>query len=149
REYGYHGRYLGVYPIKVNQQRHVVEEIVRYGGPYQFGLEAGSKPELLAVLALLESPNSLIICNGYKDEEYVEMALLGTKLGKSVIIVVEKFSELQLIVDLARKLNVVPRIGVRAKLASRGAGRWESSGGDRSKFGLNVTELVSAIEFLR
>jgi len=149
QEYGYKGRYLGVYPIKVNQQRHVVEEIVRYGEPYQFGLEAGSKPELLAVLALLDSPEALIICNGYKDEEYVEMALLATKLGKNIIIVVEKFSEFQLIVDLARKLNVVPRIGVRAKLATRGSGRWESSGGDRSKFGLNVTELVSAIEFLR
>ncbi|GMU22667.1 MAG: biosynthetic arginine decarboxylase [Phycisphaerae bacterium] len=148
-EYGYKGRYMGVYPIKVNQQRHVVEEIVRYGGPYQFGLEAGSKPELLAVLALLDSPEPLIICNGYKDEEYVEMALLATKLGKCVIIVVEKFSELELIVSLSRELNVVPRIGVRAKLSSRGSGRWESSGGDRSKFGLNVTELVSAIDFLR
>ena len=149
REYGYKGRYLGVYPINVNQQRHVVEEIIRYGEPYQYGLEAGSKPELVAVLGLLDSPDALVICNGYKDEEYVEMALLATKMGKSVIIVVEKFSEFQLIVDLARKLNVVPRIGVRAKLASRGSGRWESSGGDRSKFGLNVTELVAATEFLR
>ncbi len=149
REYGYKSRYLGVYPIKVNQQRQVVEEIVAYGKPYQFGLEAGSKPELLAVLAMLDSTESLVICNGYKDEEYVEMALLATKLGRSVIPVVEKFSELPLIVELARKLNVVPRIGIRAKLSSRGSGRWESSGGDRSKFGLNVSEMVQAIEFLK
>ncbi len=149
KEYGYKGRYAGVYPIKVNQQRQVVEEIVSYGQPYQFGLEAGSKPELLAVLALLDSTESLVICNGYKDHEYVEMALLGTKLGKSVIIVVEKFSELALIIEVAKRLNVVPKIGVRAKLASRGSGRWESSGGDRSKFGLTVRELVDAIELLR
>jgi len=145
----YKGKYLGVYPIKVNQQRQVVEEIVAYGEPYQFGLEAGSKPELLAALAMLESPDPLVICNGYKDEEYIEMALLGTKIGKHVIIVVEKFSELPVIVSLAQRLNVVPHIGVRAKLNSRGSGKWESSGGDRSKFGLNVTELIEAIRFLR
>jgi len=149
KEYHYQGRYLGVYPIKVNQQRHVVEEIVNYGKPYQFGLEAGSKPELMAVLALLDSTESLIICNGYKDPEFIEMALLATKLGKSVVIVVEKFSELPLITDLAARLHVVPKIGVRVKLSARGAGKWESSGGDRSKFGLNVTELVEAIEFLQ
>lgn len=148
-EYGYKGRYLGVYPIKVNQQRHVVEEIVSYGQPYQFGLEAGSKPELLAVLALLQSNEPLIVCNGYKDEEYVEMALLATKIGKNCFIVVEKFSELSLIVQVARRLNVVPKIGFRLKLASRGAGKWESSGGDRSKFGLNIRELVEGITYLR
>ncbi|NLX13975.1 MAG: biosynthetic arginine decarboxylase [Phycisphaerales bacterium] len=148
-EYGYKNRYLGVYPIKVNQQRHVVEEIVNYGQPYQFGLEAGSKPELLAVLALLDSTESLVICNGYKDKEYIEMALLATKLGKCVIIVVEKFTELNLILEVARELNVVPRIGVRAKLSARGSGRWESSTGDRSKFGLNATELVETIHYLR
>lgn len=148
-EYGYKGRYLGVYPIKVNQQRQVVDEIVSYGQPYQFGLEAGSKPELMAVLALLQEPEPLIICNGYKDEDFVEMALLATKLGKAVIPVVEKFSELELIVRLSQKLNVVPRIGVRAKLASRGSGKWESSGGDRSKFGLTITELVRAMDYLR
>jgi len=149
QDYGYRSRYLGVYPIKVNQQRQVVEEVITYGRPYHFGLEAGSKPELLAVLALLPSPEPLIICNGYKDEEFVEMALLATKLGKNVIPVVEKFSELELIARLAQKLNVVPRIGVRAKLAARGSGRWESSGGDRSKFGLTVTELVRAVDYLR
>jgi arginine decarboxylase len=147
-EYGYKGQYLGVYPIKVNQQRQVVEEIVSYGRPYQFGLEAGSKPELLAVLALLDSTESLVICNGYKDRDYVEMAMLAGKLGKQVILVVEKFSELHMIAERARELDVVPRIGVRVKLASRGAGKWEASGGDRSKFGLNVTELVQAVEYL-
>lgn len=145
----YKGKYLGVYPIKVNQQRQVVEEIVAYGEPYQFGLEAGSKPELLAALAMLESSDPLVICNGYKDEEYIEMALLGTKIGKHVIIVVEKFSELPLIVSLAQRMNVVPHVGVRAKLTSRGSGKWESSGGDRSKFGLTVAELIEAIDFLR
>jgi arginine decarboxylase len=145
----YKGRYLGVYPIKVNQQRHVVEEIVAYGDPYQFGLEAGSKPELLAALAMLESTEPLVICNGYKDEEYIEMALLGTKIGKHVIIVVEKFSELPMIVSLAQRMNVIPHVGVRAKLTSRGSGKWESSGGDRSKFGLSVSELIEAIEYLR
>ncbi len=149
REYGYNGRYMGVYPIKVNQQCQVVQEIVHYGAPYQFGLEAGSKPELLAVLALLDSSEPLIICNGYKDEEYVEMALLGTKIGKYVVIVVEKFSELPMIVEVARRLNVVPHLGVRAKLSSKGAGKWESSSGDRSKFGLSVTELMEMIAYLR
>ena len=148
-EYGYRGRYLGVYPIKVNQQRHVVDEIVAHGRPHQYGLEAGSKPELIAALALLDSSDSLIICNGYKDDEYIELALLATKIGKCVVLVVEKFSELPGILKLARKLNVVPRIGVRARLISRGAGKWESSGGDRSKFGLSVRELMRAITFLR
>jgi len=149
KEYGYKGRYCGVYPIKVNQQRQVVEEIVSYGHPYHFGLEAGSKPELLAVLALLDSTEALIICNGYKDEEYVEMALLATKLGKCVTVVIEKFSELPLLIETARRLDVVPRIGVRVKLSSRGAGRWEASGGDQSKFGLGVSELLKAINYLR
>ena len=148
-ETGYRGRYMGVYPIKVNQQRHVVEEIVSHGQQYHFGLEAGSKPELLAVLAMLDSNEALIICNGYKDDEYIEMALLATKIGKSVILVVEKFSELPIILKHARRLNVVPRIGVRARLSSRGSGKWESSGGDRSKFGLSVRELMKAITYLR
>lgn len=148
-EYGYKNRYLGVYPIKVNQQRQVVEEIVTYGKPYQFGLEAGSKPELLAILALLDSTESLIICNGYKDLEYIEMALLATKMGKAVTIVVEKFTELPLILEASQRLNVVPRLGVRVKLSSRGSGKWEFSGGDRSKFGLIIAELVDAIDYLR
>ena len=148
-ETGYRGRYMGVYPIKVNQQRHVVEEIVAHGQQYRFGLEAGSKTELIAVLAMLDSNESLIVCNGYKDDEYIEMALLATKIGKCVMLVVEKFSELPIILKHARRLNVVPRIGVRARLSSRGSGKWESSGGDRSKFGLSVRELMKAITYLR
>ena len=149
KECNYRGSYLGVYPIKVNQQRHVVEEIVNHGRKYQYGLEAGSKTELIAVLALLDSTESLIICNGYKDFEYIEMALLATKIGKRVILVVEKVSELPMIIEQARKLNVVPHIGVRARLTSRGAGKWEASGGDRSKFGLSVRELMRATDILR
>jgi len=149
QEYGYKNRYLGVYPIKVNQQRQVVEEIVTYGTPYQFGLEAGSKPELLAILALLDSTESLIICNGYKDLEYIEMALLASKMGKAVTIVVEKFTELPLIMEASQRLNVVPRLGIRVKLSSRGSGKWEFSGGDRSKFGLTIAELVRAVDYLR
>jgi len=148
-EFDYKAGYRGVYPIKVNQQRYVVEEIVEFGRPYHYGLEAGSKPELLAVMALLEDEEALIICNGYKDEEYIETALMASKLGRKVIIVVEKFSELELISATARKIAVRPRIGIRVKLASKGSGRWEASGGDRSKFGLSTREVTEAIHFLR
>ncbi len=148
-EYGYKGAYKGVYPIKVNQNRYVVEEIVQYGRPYHYGLEAGSKPELLAVMAMLDDEEALIVCNGYKDEEYIETALMASKLGRTVLIVVEKFSELSLIADVAKKVGVRPRIGMRVKLAAKGSGRWEASGGDRSKFGLSTREAVEAITFLR
>jgi arginine decarboxylase len=148
-EYGYKGAYKGVYPIKVNQHRYVVEEIVQFGRPYHYGLEAGSKPELLAVMAMLDDEEALIVCNGYKDEEYIETALTCSKLGRTVLIVVEKFSELQLIADTAKKMGVRPRIGIRVKLAAKGSGRWEASGGDRSKFGLSTREVVEAINFLR
>lgn len=148
-EYGYKGSYRGVYPIKVNQDRFVVEQIAQYGRPYHYGLEAGSKPELLAVLALLEDEQALIVCNGYKDEEYVESALLASKLGRNILLVVEKFSELQLIADLGKRHNIRPRLGIRAKLATRGSGRWEASGGDRSKFGLSSREMLEAMTFLR
>jgi arginine decarboxylase len=148
-EFGYKGDYRGVYPIKVNQHRYVVEEIVQFGRPYHYGLEAGSKPELLAVMALLDDEEALVICNGYKDEEYIETALMASKLGRKVIIVVEKFSELDLISSVARKIGVKPRIGIRVKLASKGSGRWEASGGDRSKFGLSTREVVEAIGYLR
>jgi arginine decarboxylase len=136
-EYGYRGMYRGVYPIKVNQDRYVVDQIAQYGRPYHYGLEAGSKPELLAVLAMLDDEDALVVCNGYKDPEYVETALLGSKLGRKIILVVEKFSELKLIASLARRHGIRPTIGIRAKLATRGSGRWEASGGDRSKFGLS------------
>jgi arginine decarboxylase len=147
-EYGYRGSYRGVFPIKVNQERYVVEKLVEAGKPYRFGLEAGSKPELLAVMAMLEDEDSLIICNGYKDEEYVETALLASQLGRHVILVVEKFSELPLIAQVAAKAGVKPSIGVRARLSARGAGHWEASGGDRSKFGLGARGLSEAIRFL-
>ena len=148
-EYGYQGAYRGVYPVKVNPQRQVVEEVVRFGRPYHHGLEAGSKPELLAVLAMLEDEEALIICNGYKDEEYVETALLGSTMGRTIILVVEKPSELPLIARLAKKTHVRPRIGVRLRLSTRGSGRWEASGGDHSKFGLSARELLESIDLLK
>jgi arginine decarboxylase len=147
-EYGYKGAYKGVYPIKVNQHRYVVEEICAYGRQYHYGLEAGSKPELLAVAGMLEDEEALIICNGYKDAEYIETALLTSKLGRTVIMVVEKLSELFLIEQISRKVGVKPLIGIRAKLSTRGSGRWEASGGDRSKFGLSTRELLEAMSFL-
>jgi len=145
-EYGYTGRYHGVYPIKVNQQRQVVEEIVKFGRPYNFGLEAGSKPELHAILAIMDNPSAVIICNGYKDEPFIRLALLGQKLGRQVFIVVEKLDELDIIIDVARELGVEPNIGLRIKLVSAGSGRWASSGGEYSKFGLNAMELVEALK---
>jgi len=148
-EYGYKGDYRGVYPIKVNQNRYVVEEITQFGRPYHYGLEAGSKPELLAVMGILDDEDALIVCNGYKDEEYIETALMCSKLGRKVLIVVEKFSELELITNTAKKIGVRPRIGMRIKLASKGSGRWEGSGGDRSKFGLSTREVVEAVRYLR
>ena len=148
-EYGYKNRYRGVYPIKVNQDRYLVEHLVQFGRPYHFGLEAGSKPELLAVMAMLDDEEALIICNGYKDEEYVETALLASKLGRHVILVVEKPSELPLIQQIAQRTGVRPRIGIRSRLSTRGAGHWEASGGDRSKFGLSGRDLLDAVAFLR
>jgi arginine decarboxylase len=147
-EYGYRGGYRGVYPIKVNQDRYLVEKLLEFGRPYHLGLEAGSKPELLAVMAMLEDPEALIVCNGYKDEEYIETALLASKLGRRVILVVEKPSEVQLIVELSRRTGIEPRIGCRARLSARGSGHWEASGGDRSKFGLGAADLVAAVRYL-
>ncbi len=149
QEYGYQGQYRGVYPIKVNQQRHVVEEIVQYGAPMKVGLEAGSKPELLIALAILDTPGALIICNGYKDRSYIETALLAQRLGRTPIIVVDRAHEVDLIVRVARELNIRPHIGVRAKLTTKGAGKWVESTGDRSKFGLTAVEIVEAVEKLR
>ena len=142
KEYGYKGKYYNVYPIKVNQQRPVLEEIVRHGKKFNIGLEAGSKPELHAVLAIMDNPESLIICNGYKDEEFIELAMLAQKMGKKIFVVVEKLNELRLIKNLATRLGVSPNIGIRVKLASSGSGKWEESGGDQSKFGLNSSELL-------
>jgi arginine decarboxylase len=149
KHYDYTGRYRGVYPIKVNQQRHLVEDLVRFSEPFHMGLEAGSKPELLIVLALMDDPEALIICNGYKDAEFIETALMAKKLGRNPIIVVEKFSEFPLIVEISSRVGVRPVIGMRAKLATRGAGKWEGSAGDRAKFGLTVGEMVEGINYLR
>jgi arginine decarboxylase len=148
-EYGYRGAYRGVYPIKVNQDRYLVERLVDYGRPYHFGLEAGSKPELLAVMAMLDDEDALVICNGYKDEEYIETALLASRLGRRVILVVEKPSELPLIRQMSQRMGIRPRIGVRSRLSARGAGHWEASGGDRSKFGLSGRDLLDAVAFMR
>ncbi|MEA2600754.1 MAG: arginine decarboxylase [Acidobacteriota bacterium] len=148
-EYGYQGTYRGVYPIKVNQDRYLVERLVEYGRPYHFGLEAGSKPELLAVMAMLDDEDALIVCNGYKDEEYIETALLASKLGRHVILVVEKPSELPLIRQMSQRMGVRPRLGVRSRLSARGAGHWEASGGDRSKFGLSGRDLLDAVAYMR
>ncbi len=147
-EHGYRGEYCCVYPIKVNQQRQVVEEVFEYGRPYKFGLEAGSKPELLAVLAIADNETP-IICNGFKDDEYIEMVMLANKIGRRIIPVVEKYTELDLILKHSAKVGVRPTIGLRIKLASRGSGRWKSSGGYRSKFGLTVTEALRALEQLK
>ena len=147
-EYGYEAQNFIIYPIKVNQMRQVVEEIVSHGKKFNMGLEAGSKPELHAVLATSIDENSLIICNGYKDENYIELALLAHKMGRHIFIVVEKLSELRLIATLAKRIGVRPNIGIRIKLSSSGSGKWEESGGDQSKFGLNSSELLEALEIL-
>jgi len=148
RDHDYRGAYRCIYPIKVNQQRQVVEEIYQLGRQYGFGLEAGSKPELLAVMAIADN-STPIICNGFKDDEYIELCMLARKVGRNITPVVEKFTELDLILQKAEKLGVRPSIGLRIKLASRGAGRWKSSGGYRSKFGLTVTEAMRALETLK
>ena len=148
-EFGYNGGYTTVYPIKVNQQRHVVEEIVEFGKAHGVGLECGSKPELQAILGLAENTEHLIICNGYKDEEFMRLALMGQKLGHQVFIVLEQLSEIDVLLQVADEMQVTPTAGVRIKLASRGYGRWKESGGEKSKFGLNAAQLMQAIEKLR
>ena len=147
-EYGYPAQNFIIYPIKVNQMRPVVEEIVSHGKKFNIGLEAGSKPELHAVLAINIDENSLIICNGYKDENYIELALLAQKMGRRIFLVVEKLNELKLIASISKRLKIRPNIGIRIKLASSGSGKWEESGGDVSKFGLNSSELLEALDIL-
>jgi arginine decarboxylase len=148
-EMGYGARYFGVYPIKVNQMREVVEEILDAGAPYHYGLEAGSKGELLVVLGMNTDPEALTICNGYKDEEFLRLALLGRKLGRKVIVVIEKLSELPQLLRLAEEMGVEPMIGLRSKLTTRGTGKWEGSSGDFAKFGLTVPELIQAVKILK
>tara|TARA_Y100000768_G_scaffold388508_1_gene384838 strand:+ start:1885 stop:3825 length:1941 start_codon:yes stop_codon:yes gene_type:complete len=149
KEAEYKGDYYGVYPIKVNQLREVVEEIVEAGSDYNYGLEAGSKPELMAVLAYNTNPTALTILNGYKDYQYMKLAMLGTKLGRKMIIVIEKFSELQQVLEISEDLDVEPMIGVRAKLSSKASGKWAESSGDFAKFGLSIPQIVQMVEVLK
>src|SRR3989442_3429975 len=148
-EFNYQGKYRGVFPIKVNQLREVVEEILEAGKPYHFGLEVGSKPELYAGLALQPEQGSFIICNGYKDSVFIRMALMGTKLGKKVVLVVEKLEELKQIIAVSTQIGIEPLIGIRARLLSKGAGKWAESGGENAKFGLSTVELLAATELLK
>lgn len=145
----YQGAYRGVYPVKVNQQRHLIEHMVRCCRPHHMGLECGSKPELLVVMAMMDDPEALIVCNGYKDEEYIETAMLAGRLGNRTVIVIEKASELDMCIEVSKRLGVVPSLGFRAKLASRGSGRWKASTGDRAKFGLTVEEMVAGVDKLQ
>jgi arginine decarboxylase len=145
----YSGKYCGVYPIKVNQQRHLVEEIVEFGQNHAVGLEAGSKPELMICLAMMDTPSALIICNGFKDEDYIEMALISQKLGRNTIIVVDRYSELKHIIDAGKRLDIKPKIGFRTKLNTPSAGRWAETAGAKSKFGLTPSEIVRGIEYLK
>ncbi|MGF1773635.1 arginine decarboxylase [Vibrio maritimus] len=152
QDYGYQNQYLLVYPIKVNQQKDVVEQILESQAEAetkQLGLEAGSKPELMAVLAMAQRASSVIVCNGYKDREYVRLALIGEKLGHKVFIVLEKLSELDIVLKEAAALNVKPRVGLRIRLASQGAGKWQSSGGDKSKFGLSASQVLQVVDRLK
>ena len=148
-EAGYRAPYRGVYPIKVNQQQQVVEEVVACGRPYHHGLEAGSKAELIAALAFIDDPEACVVCNGYKDEEFVDLALQELKMGIQTIIVLEMSSELELVLERAKQMNIRPRLGIRAKLSTRGGGHWTESGGDRSTFGLNASQMIDVVDTLR
>lgn len=146
--YSYNGVYKGVFPVKCNQQRHLVEALVRFGKPHQFGLEAGSKPELMIALATLKTPGALLICNGYKDQEYIETAILARRLGQTPIIVLEQIEEVSIVIQASQKLGIRPILGIRAKLSTQGVGRWGTSAGDRAKFGLTIPEILDAVEQL-
>ncbi|WP_228061964.1 biosynthetic arginine decarboxylase [[Phormidium] sp. LEGE 05292] len=147
--YNYPGTYKGVYPVKCNQQRHLIEELVTFGKPHQFGLEAGSKPELMIALAMLDTPGALITCNGYKDREYIETAMLSQRLGQTPIIVLEQTEEVDLVINAAKNLGIQPIVGVRAKLSTQGVGRWGTSTGDRAKFGLTIPEIIQVVDKFR
>lgn len=146
--YKYPGVYRGVFPVKCNQQRHLIEDLVRFGQPHKFGLEAGSKPELMIALATLKTPDAVLICNGYKDREYIETAMLAQRLGKTAIVVIEQVEEVEMVIEAARALGIAAVVGVRAKLSSKGIGRWGGSTGDRAKFGLTVPEIIHAVDQL-
>ncbi|WP_414527294.1 biosynthetic arginine decarboxylase [Nodularia chucula] len=147
--YNYPGVYRGVFPVKCNQERHLIEDLVKFGKPHQFGLEAGSKPELMIALALLDTPGALLICNGYKDREYIETAMLAQRLGQTSIIVLEQVEEVDLVIAAHKQLGIKPTVGVRAKLSTQGMGRWGTSTGDRAKFGLTIPEIMAAVNKLR
>ena len=149
QEAGYQGPYRGVYPIKVNQQQQVLEEIIRYGRPFHHGLECGSKAELIAALAYMQDPDAYVVCNGYKDEEFIDLALYAQKMGIQTILVVEMPGEVNLIMERAERMNIRPRLGIRAKLATRAEGHWMESGGDRSMFGLNASHVIDIVDLLR
>jgi arginine decarboxylase len=147
--YNYPGVYRGVFPIKCNQHRHLVEDLVQFGKSHQFGIEAGSKPELMIALAMLDTPGALLICNGYKDREYIEAAILAQRLGQRCIIVLEQSEEVELVIEASRKLGIQPIVGLRAKLTAKGEGRWGISAGDRAKFGLTIPEIIQAVDKLK
>jgi arginine decarboxylase len=147
--YNYEGVYKGVFPVKCNQQRHLIEDLVKFGKPYQFGLEAGSKPELMIAIATLDNPGALLICNGYKDREYIETAMLAQKLGHTTIIVLEQIEEVEIAIAAAQSLGIKPSLGVRAKLNAKGIGRWGVSSGDRAKFGLTIPEIIMVVDRLK
>jgi len=147
-EYKYEGVYRGVFPVKVNQQKHLIDEVVRYGKPWHFGLEAGSKPELMIALSAMHKSDGLIICNGYKDQQYVETALIAQHFDKTVVVVLERIEELDLVISASERLELKPLIGVRAKLGTKGMGRWAESAGDRAKFGLTSAEIVQVVDAL-
>jgi len=147
--YNYSGVYRGVYPVKCNQQKHLLEDLVKFGKPHQFGLEAGSKPELMIALAMLDTQGALLICNGYKDQEYIETAMLAQRLGQTPIIVLEQVEEVDLVIHAANNLGIKPIVGIRAKLSTQGVGRWGTSTGDRAKFGLTIPEVIQAVDKLR
>jgi arginine decarboxylase len=147
--YNYDGVYKGVFPVKCNQQKHLIEDLVKFGKPYQFGLEAGSKPELMIAIAMLDNPGALLICNGYKDREYIETAMLAQKLDQTPIIVLEQIEEVEIAIAAAKSLGIKPNLGVRAKLNAKGIGRWGVSSGDRAKFGLTIPEIIMVVDKLR
>lgn len=149
KEYDYRGAHLGVFPMKVNPRRDVLEEVLREGRRYHFGVECGSKPELYAALALDQSPESLVVCNGFKDESYIKLAFMGSRIGKRLIIVIEKVEELHIVIQMAKETGVRPMVGIRARLYSRGSGRWEKSGGETAKFGLTTSEMLEVVRMLR
>ncbi|MGK7892024.1 MAG: biosynthetic arginine decarboxylase, partial [Leptolyngbyaceae cyanobacterium] len=147
--YNYPGSYQGVFPIKCNQQRHLVEDLVNFGTSHQFGLEAGSKPELMIALATLNTPGALLICNGYKDHDYIETALLAQRLGHKCLIVLEQPSELEVVLAMSQRLDIPPLVGVRVRLSVKGSGRWAETTGDRAKFGLTIPEIIAVIDQLK